>query len=212
MCQWHANERRSHLPIRSVLPVCHWQTAPEPAGETAGAAPPFVQRCAPRCAQCAAKKPCQPKTAKRFFGGPGSHGPSGQAKERTRILPVRRGSFCPACRAIWRAGRSCGSLPLLCWLLCPVPVFPLYIVRAGFLPCFHPSLPNFFLSNFFSFVAHAATGTPFSFRKENRGKEPRGGAIGAPFEPPFQRPAANLPFPRAAGRLKRPFRPQTAGR
>ena len=33
MCQWHANERRSHLPIRSVLPVCHWQTAPEPAGE-----------------------------------------------------------------------------------------------------------------------------------------------------------------------------------
>ena len=104
------------------------------------------------------------------------------------------------------------GLPLLCWLLCPVPVFPFCIVRAGFLPCFHPSLPNFFLSNFFSFVAHAATGTPFSFRKENGGKEPRGGAIGAPFEPPFQRPAANLPFPRAAGRLKRPFRPQTAGR
>ena len=36
------------------------------------------------------KSPCQPKTAKRFFGGPVSHGPSGQAKERTRILPVRR--------------------------------------------------------------------------------------------------------------------------
>ncbi len=33
VCQWHANERRSHLPIRSVLYVCHWQTAPEPAGE-----------------------------------------------------------------------------------------------------------------------------------------------------------------------------------
>ena len=55
------------------------------------------------------KRPCQPKTAKRIFGGPGSHGPSGQAKERTRILPVRRGSFCPACRAIWQAGRSCAA-------------------------------------------------------------------------------------------------------
>ena len=41
------------------------------------------------------KKPCQPKTAKRIFGGPGSHGPSGQAKERTRILPVRRGFSAP---------------------------------------------------------------------------------------------------------------------
>ena len=66
-----------------------------------------------RSAQCAAsKKPCQPKTAKRIFGGPGSHGPSGQAKERTRILPVRRGSFCPARRAIWQAGRFSRSLPL----------------------------------------------------------------------------------------------------
>ena len=64
-------------------------------------------RCIVRNAQ--SKKPCQPKTAKRFFGGPGSHGPSGQAKERTRILPVRRGSFCPACRAMCRAGRSCAA-------------------------------------------------------------------------------------------------------
>ena len=76
--------------------------------------------------------------------------------------------------AMCRAGRSCAASLLLCWLLCPVPVFPFCIVRAGFLPCFHPSLPNFFLSNLFSFVAHAATGTPFSFRKENGGKEPRG--------------------------------------
>ena len=28
-------QRRSTLPLRSVLGVCHWQTAPEPAGETA---------------------------------------------------------------------------------------------------------------------------------------------------------------------------------
>ena len=85
-------------------------------------------------------------------------------------------------------------------------------VRAFMLLSFALFLPHFCLSKFFSFVAHAATGTPFSFRKENGGKEPRGGAIGAPLEPPFQRPAADLPFPRAAGRLKRPFGPQTAGR
>ena len=47
--------------------------------------------CAARGAVRSRKRPCQPKTAKRFFGGPGSHGPSGQAKERMRILPVRRG-------------------------------------------------------------------------------------------------------------------------
>ena len=41
------------------------------------------------------KRPRQPKTAKRFFGGPDSQGPSGQAKERTRILPVRRGFSAP---------------------------------------------------------------------------------------------------------------------
>ena len=62
----------------------------------------MVQRCAPqnaretRCHQKrAAKRPCQPKTAKRIFGGPGSQGPSGQAKERTRVLPVRRGFSAP---------------------------------------------------------------------------------------------------------------------
>ena len=41
--------------------------------------------------------------------GPGSHGPSGQAKERTRILPVRRGFLRPARRAMCRAGRSCAA-------------------------------------------------------------------------------------------------------
>ena len=65
--------------------------------------------CAALCAMRSRKRPCQPKTAKRFFGGPGSQSPSGQAKERTRILPVRRGSFCPACRAMCRAGCSCAA-------------------------------------------------------------------------------------------------------
>ena len=159
-----------------------------------------MQRRARRSAQCAAKKPCQPKTAKRIFGGPGSHGPSGQAKERTRILPVRRGSFCPACRAIWQAGRSCaasrccGGLCARYFCRCAAALFPacaplfcrLYAdfcaclsgLRCRCPPCalfwlfvhlsvlfarvfsfvFHLFLPNFFLSNFFSFVAQAATG------------------------------------------------------
>ena len=58
------------------------------------------------------KRPCQPKTAKRIFGGSGSQGPSGQAKERTRILPVRRGSFCPARRAVCPGWPLFRSLPL----------------------------------------------------------------------------------------------------
>ena len=65
-------------------------------------------------------------------------------------------------------------------------------------------LPDFCLSKVFSLVAHAATGTPFSFRKENGGKEPRGERRAAPLRTPFQRPAANLPFSLAAGRLTRP--------
>ena len=57
-----------------------------------GGGAPF---CSAQCATRSRKRPCQPKTAKRFFGGPGSQGPSGQAKERTRILPVRRGFSAP---------------------------------------------------------------------------------------------------------------------
>ena len=49
------------------------------------------------------------------------------------------------------------------------------------------------------------------FRKESRQRFARGRGS-APFEPPFLCPAADLPFPRAAGRLTRPFGPQTAGR
>ena len=56
-------------------------------------------------------------------------------------------------------------------------------VRAFMLLSFALFLPHFCLSKFFSFVAHAATGTPFSFRKENGGKEPRGGATAPPSNP-----------------------------
>ena len=72
------------------------------------------------------KRPCQPKTAKRFFGGPGSQGPSGQAKERMRVLPARRDLLRLACRAVCRGWLFLRGLPLLCGLLRPVPrrVFP----------------------------------------------------------------------------------------
>ena len=49
------------------------------------------------------------------------------------------------------------------------------------------------------------------FRKESRQRFARGRGS-APFEPPFQRPEVNQPLFLAAGRLKRPFGPQTAGR
>ena len=158
------------------------------------------------------KRPCRPKTVKRFFGGPDSQGPSGQAKERTRILPVRSFFSAPGAPRHVPGWPFLRGLPLLCWLLCPVPVCLPCVLCAHFSLIFCLFLFGFCLSNFFSFVAHAATGTPFSFRKENGGKEPRGERRAAPLRTPFQRPAADLPFPRAAGRLKRPFGPQTAGR
>ena len=72
----------------------------------------------------------------------------------------------------------------------------------------------FLLSFAFSFLAFAAQ-TSFHlslrprrastfFRKESRQRFARGRGS-APFEPPFLRPAANLPFPRAAGRLSGPL-------
>ena len=60
------------------------------------------------------KRPCQPKTAKRFFGGPASQGPSGQAKEQTRILPVRRGFSAPGVPRHVAGWSSLHGLPLLC--------------------------------------------------------------------------------------------------
>ena len=81
------------------------------------------------------KRPCQPKTAKRFFGGPGSQGPSGQAKERTRILPVRRGFSAPGVPRHMAGWPFLRGWPLLCWLLCPVPrrFFCKRCIRAGIL-------------------------------------------------------------------------------
>ena len=99
VCQWHANERRSHLPIRSVLPVCHWQTAPEPAGETAGTAPPFMQRCARRSAPCEAEKDrAIQKQRSDFLAAPVHKAPPNRQKSERKfclfggvfLRPVRR--------------------------------------------------------------------------------------------------------------------------
>ena len=94
------------------------------------------------------KRPCQPKTAKRIFGGPGSQGPSGQAKERTRILPVRRGFSAPGVPRRLPGRPLFRSLPLLWRLLCPVPRRFLPVchclvpgLRAACLICVWPALP-----------------------------------------------------------------------
>ena len=82
-----------------------------------GGGAPF---CSAQCATRSRKRPCQPKTAKRFFGGPGSQGPSGQAKERTRILPVRRGFSAPGVPCRLPGWSFLRGLPFLRRLLCPV--------------------------------------------------------------------------------------------
>ena len=86
-----------------------------------GGAPFCAALRAALCAMRSRKRPCQPKTAKRFFGGPGSHGPSGQAKERTRVLPVRRGFSAPGVPRRLPGRPFLCRLPLLWWILCPVP-------------------------------------------------------------------------------------------
>ena len=90
------------------------------------------------------KRPCQPKTAKRFFGGPASQGPSGQAKEQTRILPVRR---------VFSAPGVPRRLPGLAVLALPAAVVGGLCVRCSgafsagvLLACFRPAgCPPFFV-------------------------------------------------------------------
>ena len=223
-----------------------------------GGAPFCAALRAAQCAMRSRKRPCQPKTAKRFFGGPGSHGPSGQAKERTRILPVRRGSFCPAAApygglavlarlaAVMRAfapgapacfpccssgGCACAlpqigprsaslfpargqsaafasglrCLLLLLSLSCAAEACLLVLIRLrGFaLSIFAFSCLTSSSQISFHLSLRPRRASTF-FRKESRQRFARGRGS-APFEPPFQRPAAVLSFFRAAGRLKRPF-------
>ena len=74
-----------------------------------GGAPFYSALCAALCAMRSRKRPCQPKTAKRIFGGPGSQGPPGRQKSE-RVFCLFGGFFLrPARRAMCRAGRSCAA-------------------------------------------------------------------------------------------------------
>ena len=121
------------------VPVAHELAPTEPAGEKrcasgtrisadragrrdcGGGAPFCAAQLASLCAMRSRKRPCQPKTAKSIFGGPVPQSPAGQAKERTRILPVRRGFSAPGVPRRLPGWPSLCGLPLLWQLLRPVP-------------------------------------------------------------------------------------------
>ena len=92
----------------------------------------------------------------------------------------------------------------------PIACFSVLHCSRGFSPLFL-TLPclTFSSQNSFHLSLRPRRASTF-FRKESRQRFARGRGS-APFEPPFLCPAADLPFPRAAGRLTRPFGPQTAG-
>ena len=74
-----------------------------------GGAPFYSALCAALCAMRSRKRPCQSKTAKRIFGGPGSQGPPGRQKSE-RVFCLFGGFFLrPARRTMCRAGRSCAA-------------------------------------------------------------------------------------------------------
>ena len=117
------------------------------------------------------KRPCQPKTAKRFFGGPGPQGPSGQAKERTRILPVRRGFSAPGVPRHLPEQPLFRSLPLVC---------PSWAGCAAFLSYFFAFFCLTFASqNSFHLSLRPRRASTF-FRKESRQRFAKGLR---PFEP-----------------------------
>ena len=116
--------------------------------------------------------------------------------------------LCPAC------GRSADFAPgLRCLLLllslscaagaCLLEMCPRASLRRIFRLSFAFFCLTFASQNSFHLSLRPRRASTF-FRKESRQRFARGRGS-APFEPPFLCPAADLPFPRAAGRLKRPF-------
>ena len=117
------------------------------------------------------KRPCQPKTAKRIFGGPGSQGPSGQVKERMRILPVRRGFSVFGVPRHLPEQPLFRSLPLVC---------PSWAGCAAFLSYFFAFFCLTFASqNSFHLSLRPRRASTF-FRKESRQRFAKGLR---PFEP-----------------------------
>ena len=148
------------------------------------------------------KRPCRPKTVKRFFGGSGSHGLSGQAKERMRILPVRSFFLRPARRAMCRAGRSCAACRCYAGFLRPVPVCLPCVLCAQFrlvlavclpvLRCLHAHFSLIFRLFLFGFLPlkllficrSCRDGHPIFFSERKWGKRTaRGAACRSPSNP-----------------------------
>ena len=195
-CRWHANERRSHLPIRSVLPVCHWQTAPEPAGETAGAAPPFVLRCARRSAK--QKKAVPAKNSEAIFWRPRFTWPLRAGKRANANFACSEGLFCAQCAARSAAAVAFAKPAAVVAafapgaLVCP-PCALVCLVLVVCLPflclCAHISLLSlsFFCltsssQNFFHLSLRPRRASTF-FRKESRQRFARGAARRSPSNP-----------------------------
>ena len=182
------------------------------------------------------KRPCQPKTAKRIFGGPVHKAPSGQAKERTQILPVRRGFFVrraapygrlavlarPACCYVgfWPGAPAVFSAGVP--LPCPRPAGCLMLLHLAWsalpLPACHALVRAFFLLSFAFFRLTFASQISFHlslrprrastfFRKESRQRFARGFAPSNPIPAPCgQSSPLSRCWPAYAA-----FRPQTAG-
>ncbi len=130
-------------------------------GMKGGSAPFYSAHCAALCAMRSRKRPCQPKTAKRIFGGPGSQGPPGRQKSEREFCLFGGFFLRPARRAMCRAGRSCAA-DRCCGGFCTRCLFALraaLYARFSFVFCLF--LFGCCLSKFFSFVAQAATGLYF---------------------------------------------------
>ena len=198
-----------------------------------------MQRCARRSAQKikarSKKRPCQPKTAKRFFGGPGSQGPSGQAKERTRILPVRRGFFVRRAAPYGRLAVLARPAAVVAAFVYGAPAFFCRYAAALFPACglsdtsalglvcaaaaCHALVRAFFLLSFAFFRLTFASQISFHlslrprrastfFRKESRQRFAKGLR---PFEPHSCALRPFFPSSALLAGLVRPEGPQTAG-
>ena len=107
------------------------------------------------------KKAVPAKHSEANFWRPRFTWPLRAGKRANANFACSEGFFCPARRAIRQAGRSCAAgrcyadFCAHCLFACSA----LFMRALSLVSCLF--LPNFFLSNFFSFVAQAATGLLF---------------------------------------------------
>ena len=153
----------------------------------------MVQRCAPHCAQCAAEKGRASQNSEAFFGGPVSQGPSGQAKERTRILPVRRGFSAPGAPRHVLGWPFLRGLPLLRRLLHAVSVCPPCGFVCAFFICLLP-FPVWLLPLKILFLCRSGRDGPLLSSEKKVDKDSRGAL---PLRTPLTVPCGqSSPLPR----------------